>query len=98
MQQKIKKVHGFERSVRCDRTKQLRIFPIVPKMSINIVKVRLSCVDILLIVRIKFSSDDNDIFLLNKKKSYMSQSFIYNSGIAIAPKSTNLFFHEIIKE
>jgi hypothetical protein len=38
--------HGFDRSIRCDKTKQLRIFPIVPKMKIVGDKYRLSSSEI----------------------------------------------------
>ncbi len=35
--------HGFDRSVRCNKTIQLRIFPTVPKMKIIGDKYRLTC-------------------------------------------------------
>ncbi len=38
--------HGFDRSVRWDKTKQLRIFPTTPKMKIIGDKYRLSCSEV----------------------------------------------------
>jgi hypothetical protein len=37
--------HVFDRSVRCDKTRQLRIFPMTPKMKIINATYRLSCLE-----------------------------------------------------
>jgi len=68
-----RKAHGFKRNICWDKIKQLRIFSIIPKIKINIVKEEFNCLEMLSSAKIKSTSNEYDIILFEWIKQQMKK-------------------------